>query len=510
MSLLNLPVELLLRVIHEIPKIQDKIQLSQTCQHLNKILSTQVVCWNPLDFSPFHNKITNSSLLVFLKSSNIQLLSTNTAITQLDLSGCWCLSQEMVVAISTSFSSLHELYLDGYDHHNTTKDFVQQRSHVYQSRPSHDLSSMSMDLSKRTKHLLDIPYILLSKIMLKLPLLHTISVQYQNLTPYFTTHLKYFSEFKDVQHLDISSCILHQSSIQTMLRHIGPGLKSLKMLNIELNNMSWLSLSQYGKNIECLHVSCNEPILLSSVRHAVSNLKCLNNFRLTRIRTGTLDHIVEALDYKLLQVLDLSPKMNIYPRVPKKHPPQTISNGNNSDNCYGTTENDLLLSFISLNHLIQCHQLVELRLCYPTIATSLFNTLFQSIPQLQILELRTRRGQEEEGLGYLNGLQLLTQLRDLHLYSTHISKETIMSISTITTLQQLTVCDGGEFIQLRDTQSFILNNSPSLLKFNLGQLSGRVFYSGSTWVPPITNEIQQFCSNVTFYKKENSRQWCVK
>ncbi|CEP18243.1 hypothetical protein [Parasitella parasitica] len=475
--LLNLPAELLIRIIQEIEGVGDKCQLLQTCRLLNHLLSTHTGCWKQLDLSPYDGTISNNSLLAFLRNTNIPLYTaqrstelTTAAITALDLSGCRNLSEELVVALSKSLTQLTDLSLNGYrlnvpilrriikqrkTHQNSfpASAFEQQRDHVYQVRPSHDLSSMAMDLSKKQTHRLKVPLILLSSIVSCLPHLTTLSVQYQDLGGRYS-----FKEFQHIRRLDISCCTISQPALQALLRTVGPNLTSLKMLNIDLNNLSWLSVSQYGKYLECLHVSCNEPLLLPSIRHVVGHLPALQDFRLTRIRTGSLDPVIERLNPARLTRLDLSPKMNIYPRSTSsghmeagrrplrvqlsldpaaattvtmatrhnKHPPQSSQLSLLSIANYATTEHDLLVSNASLEYLSRCHQLIELRLCFPTITASSLHDMFKQLPQLQVFELR--RKHDKSTADFLTGLKYCQNLQELLLFSVHVTLDTVRNL----------------------------------------------------------------------------------
>lgn len=495
--LLKLPAELLLRIIYHISTVSDKVQLLQTCRHLNHLLCTRVGCWDQLDLSAY-SEITNSALLLFLKNTNIYLYNGNSnsisagemnRVSQLDLSGCWCLSQDMVVALSKSFPCLETLCLNGYrlveeegrQRKKNDVGFEQRRVHVYQVRPAHDLSSMAMDLSKKAVHRLNIPYVLLSTILLQVTHITSLSIQYQDLSPTMATHRPYFSEFVNIQHLDISSCTINQTSLQSMLRKIGRGLKSLKMLNIDLNNMTWMCLSQYGKNIETLHISCNEPFYLTCVRHTVSNLKCLSDFRLTRIRSGTIDLVIEKLDPIILRRLDLSPKMNIYPKAAapqqtkqrirsRKHPPET--NKTLSMSNYATTEHDLSISVLTLHQIVQCQGLVELRLCFPTLLPIWCLQILRSLPQLEIFELRLKKQPNE--VDYLCGIEHLTKLKQLYLYSVHITEGTIQALAVSNcrlNLRHITMTHGGEYIEKVENQHLIMSGCQLLESFHLGLTS---------------------------------------
>ena len=556
--LLDLPAELLIRIIQHIEQVGDKCQLLRTCRHLNHLLSTHVVCWKQLDFSPYDRSISNNSLLTFLRNTNIPIYTAyrssdyaTTAITTLNISGCWNLSEELIVALSRSLTHLTHLSLNGYrlntpillriikqkklqQNISPAIAFEQQRDHVYQVRPSHDLSSMSMDLSKKQTHRLKVPLILLSNMVSSLPHLTSLSIQYQDLGG-----RHHFKEFENICHLDISSCIISQPALQTLLRVVGPNLSSLKMLNIDLNNLSWLSVSQYGKKLECLHVSCNEPLLLPSIRHVVSHLPMLQDFRLTRIRTGSIDSVIERLNTANLRRLDLSPKMNIYPKSASnnnvdsagrrssraqfsfdsttttmstpntihnrynKHPPQSPKLALSISN-YATTEHDLLLSDSSLERLSLCHQLIELRICFPTITASSLHEMFKRLPQLQVFELRQKH--DKSAIDFLTGLKYCQKLKELLLFSVHITQDTVDNLISDdyllkSTLQHITISEGGVIIEDKNNLNALLSSLKLLQIVCLGQLTRPI-----TWL--IDDSTVSDKQNVVFFKQ--NKQWHAK
>jgi hypothetical protein len=519
----TLPAELILRIIQHIPSICDKFQLLQTCRRLHHLLSTHVVCWSNLDLSPYNNTLNNNQLLNFLRNCNIPLNTTTngnsitTTIYRLDLSGCWNLSEDLVVALSKSLTHINELCLNGYQlnasppayHKQEIMNpiaFEQQRDHVYQVRPSHDLSSMAMDLSKKSSHQLKVPFVLLKGILENLPYLTSLSIQYQDLS---ITQLnsQRFSPFQGVRHLDISCCTISQPALQTLLRVVGPNLRTLKMLNIDLASLTWLCLSQFCTKLQCLHVSCNEPFALANVRHAVYCLPYLEDFRLTRIRSGLINPIVLRLNPLLLKRLDLSPKMSIYPKYntlqpglsrERKHPPQakklSISN-------YATIEHCLHFSDVSLDHLSRCHQLVELRLCFPDITSTALHNALQQLPQLEIFELRQRLNKQDN---YLTGLQFCKRLKELDLYSVNVTPDTIRNImfsknyALQSTLQHMTLSNIGYRITVDDINA-LLSSLRVLQTLCLGHL-----------YEPLCDSFGKVKdrSNVSFYK-QFPNQWQV-
>jgi hypothetical protein len=565
--LTNLPPELLIQIIQDLDAIKDKCQLLQTCTQLRQLFCCHSACWNILDFSPY-SSLTNSNVLGFLRSNSIQLTTANTAgasfektdiklITELNLSGCWSLSEDMVVALTRSLAELQILQLNGYRRlDEATQELpFEQRDHLYQVRPSHDLSSMAMDLLKKARFGLKLSFRLLEAAIKDLPALTTLSIQYQEINP-GGKGLSSFSQFKYIRHIDISSCIISQPNLQLFLRLVGKQLVTLKMLNIELANMTLLCLQQFGTNIECLHFSCMEPRLLPNISIVISHLKRISDFRLTGMRTGSIDNIIYKLNCNTVERLDLSPKLNMFPRhgatpgarqnYPQvrrrssnsssgsngsnsgsnKHPSQEMSpyshlTGRANRANYTTTEHDLLISDAAIHKLYHYVNLIELRLCFPTASPGAICSLFEPLQSLQIFELRLQskkristssRLQQKMELtneeDYLIGLHKLHKLKELHLYSVYLTEPALDSIIQLKSLKYMTVCQAGPLVEYSDVIQHWLNTFPVLNTLRLGHLNSpfSFWFTSTNVIYPSNKENYR---DVTF-KRLNSRSlWYI-
>ncbi|KAI8990194.1 hypothetical protein BDB01DRAFT_780384 [Pilobolus umbonatus] len=549
----NLPTEILLRIISYIPLIRDKCHLMQTGRHLKYILCHHPICWSNMDMSSYPY-ITNHDFISFIKCRNIpfitsistSLSSVSNMISALDLSGCHSLSDDMLIALAKSFTGLTVLRLNGYCLSSNALDispqerknriahfmdqpfpFENQRDHVYQVPPSYFSSIRTSNKHGR----LVVPFIVVCSMVDHIPGLSTISIQYQEVTE--PTTGSYEEKLASMRLLDISSCEMEQSTLQTILRTYGRQLTSLKMLNIELTSLSMISLLLFGKGLECLHLSCKEPTLLPNIALIVSKMKNLKDFRLNGMRSGDVDFIIENLNIHTLQRLDISPKMNIYPRSSPIHPTgQPISNkitnhshNNNKNNHYydhkhptrlskhytrdyTTLEHDLHLTDRSLFRLSHCRHLTELRLCYPLISPDSLHSFFLVNPQLEQFELRCQSNTQFDQKDYLIGIHHLTRLKELQLFSVTITPNALLSISThLLSLKHLTVNRGGYYVESAEGLNQLLSIPPQLNTLLIGQLSNPI--------PPLspalvyTNRDVTDDNYVTFIRLSKQSRWHI-
>ncbi|KAF7722798.1 hypothetical protein EC973_002682 [Apophysomyces ossiformis] len=509
MPLDALPPELLLHIVWFLNDIRDKCQLSASCKLFHSLLSSHPWCWSPLNLSRYGDQTTNVVLLSILRNCSIPIVLPNEAnnntrprsqpnrtIDRVNLSGCWCLTSDAIITLACTLPNLIELHLNRYGYTRIGNAVAsipfEQRDHLYQIRPSHNLSSLAMDLSKEPSLSLTLPESTLQKLLGRCSFLQTLSLQYQQLG---TDVCKSFKELKHLRSLDISSCVVTQPALQYLLRGVARQLVSLKMLNIDLSNLTLLCLQQHGTNLRCLHLSCPEPHTLPSIGRVLDCLE-LEDFRLTRLRAGNIDPIIERLS-PTLKRLDLSPKMDIYPKYPRSFPrlfrayggmagrnearapvclrfhtpPRSFESPTRNGNATRTTtnlagnerprlqpasylyrtEHDLGLTDASLYRLRAFTDLVELRLCFPTITASALSLFFKSAPQLRIFELRMIARNEntgdphrvEESEDYLQSIEYTHRLREIHLYSVWLSDNAVEHLSQIKTLKQITICNGG-------------------------------------------------------------------
>ncbi|KAG0166073.1 hypothetical protein DFQ28_007748 [Apophysomyces sp. BC1034] len=116
------------------------------------------------------------------------------------------------------------------------------------------------------------------------------------------------------------------------------------------------------------------------------------------------------------------------------------------------TEHDLGFTDRSLIRLSSFTNLVELRLCFPTITAAALTIFFQSAIQLQIFELRmvirndngTEQVQQaDDSQDFLQGIEYAKHLREIYLYSVWLSDEVVDHLCKLKVLKHITVCNGG-------------------------------------------------------------------
>ncbi|KAI9013808.1 hypothetical protein CLU79DRAFT_838720 [Phycomyces nitens] len=490
MSFKALPAELLLNIIEFIDDIGDKCQLSATCRLFHSLLHSHPWCWSPLNLSQYAGQITNIVLVSILKHSSVPIVLPREAasktithnpqrkgrtLDRADISGCWSLTADGVLTLACTLSTLVELGLNKYSPTRIGNSGpFEQRDHLYQVRPSHNLSSLAMDLSKEPSLGLSMPETTLKQLLTRTPLLEKLSLQYQSLGQ---DVCRGFRGLRYLRHLDISSCVITQPVLQLLLRTVNQQLESLKMLNIDLSPLTLLCLQRFSPMLQCLHISCMEPLLLSAIGRVVGLLN-LKDFRLTRLRTGNLDVILDRLNSNILRHLDLSPKMDIHPKYTRTlpHMQSTTSFGDSGQRKFGAsrsvttrnpavgrstgyigresqprllqsvsylcrTEHELELNDRSLRLMGSFKLLSELRLCFPTITPNDLTDLLGSVPCLEIFELRLSKTEEDYLAGYKPGL--LPRLNVLCLYSVCLSDMSARAIRDTHTLEHITLCQPG-------------------------------------------------------------------
>lgn len=534
----RLPPELVLHIVQFLTSLDDKCQLSICCSRFRTLLCSHSWCWSPLDFSPYSNRLTNATLLSILKSCSIPCIqpgdvvrpvsctSPTMWVRELDISGCWSLTPGAIHLLACSLPFLEKLGLNKYSSKSSDgcwKSF-EHREHLYHIQPSHNLSSLAMDLAKEVSMGLGLSETTIQQVVKECTEIQTLSLQYQQLG---RTACNAIIRLEHLRHLDISSCATDQPVLQILLRNIGYCLHTLKMLNLDLTDLTLISIKQHAKQLRCLHLSCAAPSRLASIAHVIGSLLYLEDFRMTRLRTGNIDTIIQRLNPSTTKRLDLSPKMDLHPL----HNPrcfskqlvskgQVIANGNSRGRLvrnrpisshqqqqqhhtmatkFTRTEHELDMTDQSLLLLAQRFTaLVEIRICYPRLhdPESMTTFLTAVAPRLQILELRLEMQKNNHPnysnrsttttaaaaatetsltpLDMLQGLRQvqMPQLHELALYHTWMSTATAYALGhNLRQLTHMTIYNCGRLVDSEpDLVRFWLLSHPRLQELRLGKL----------------------------------------
>lgn len=531
----QLPTEIILHVISFLHDTKDKIELLQVSRSLHSLITHNPSCWSPLDLSLHRERITNAALIGILRSCYLkivvprqQVLHSSSSRRQqqlqqqqqnfpqplsscrvgaqldsIDLSGCHLLTLDALLMLVHTLPYLKVLGLNKYPatfipeplarhprHYRRTRSTMidMLRDDLYQCRPRHGLSSSTMDLSKQPLVSLSISDTTLLGLLPCMTFLTNLSLQHQPIS--YEACRVMNKTLKQLRHLDISSCQISVHSLQYLIRSLVSSLQSLKMLNLELSDMTLLCLQLFGEHsLTCLHLSCLDPQALPGLARSLRKLTKLTDFRLTRLPSGNVDGLISTLATCHLQSLDLSPKLEIYPifsshprslsdtasslslkastsssnRLPRQHsakntassllPPATKSPhaGPFTTATYSRSERNLTMTPPAFIHLSTFKYLVELRLCFPTLHNSkALTTFFKTATcPLQIFELRLRDlPPPTDDEDYLDGLAGFAHLHTLLLYSVPLTAASVSTILQLHRLNAMTIHDAKELAKV--------------------------------------------------------------
>ncbi|KAI8344582.1 hypothetical protein BC941DRAFT_409019 [Chlamydoabsidia padenii] len=545
----QLPTEVILHVISFIHDTKDKIELLRANRYIKSLIIHNQSCWSSLDLSLYRDRINNGALIGILRSLSLDIVlirretppsppptkrqhllvsptspptshRLGTLIENINLSGCHLVTPDALLMLVYTLPCLKVLHLNKYPatsipdllathprHCRRTRSTMidMLRDDLYQCRPRHGLSSSTMDLSKQPLASLTIVDATLLRLLPCTPFLTNLSLQHQLVS--HNTCCVMEKELVHLRHLDISSCQINVNSLQYLIRTMAASLISLKMLNLELSDLTLLCLQQHGKNsLECLHLSCLNPSSLPGLARTLRALVKLTDFRMTRLPSGNVDPLILRLATRQSQLrcLDLSPKLELYPtfvsgnhsrpfssdntapiiiqpsstsstttRLLKQQqqslnknlslsssshllPPNTSNKSrtrsgkscNVTDVTFTRSERGLHLTDISFHHLAyNLTHLVELRLCFPTVRAGTLTRFFKSAKcPLRVLELRLRDTNDDDD--YLDGLENLDHLETLLLYSVPMNTRSVDIILHTRRLKSMTIHDAKQLGKL--------------------------------------------------------------
>ncbi|CAJ0749294.1 24169_t:CDS:2 [Entrophospora sp. SA101] len=412
----TLPPEIIIAICRKL-SLLDKCSVSKVCKCFQRIIYNNLEFWRFLDLSPFSENLTNQHLFNILRTR----WKSNIKGQRLDLSGCQLINSYALEKLAAMYSDFQGIHLNNEP---------PGRPGLYQKwRVSHS------SLSSKTQ-----PWIIGDKsiqliIQKSYKTLSHLSLGNQKLRHETATAIASCSQ---LLYLDLCGTDLNDASLQDILTKTNK-LESLKLLDIELTPMT-LMIIRLLKNLRLLHISgLNKKNLNSrSISDTLKNLSNLQNFRMNQTMIGEVDRvIIEGLSWVFcdgpvetfnvmlennrnnnngtsvkqnrtsLRYLDLSPKLDIYPRSQESH--VQIEH-------YITISNSSLWS-LSVNHPF----LVSLRIFNAyAISAEGIDVLLSNLHYLEYLELRRWRGMDLDPINRLTP-SYCPKLKEIVLHGIEIS-----------------------------------------------------------------------------------------
>jgi hypothetical protein len=414
-----LPTEVILAIFKYL-SIIDKCHLCQVCKRFRLIIYNHIEFWRYLDLSPFGEYLSNENLFIIAKTR----WKSDMERYKLDLSGCKLVTSHALEKLMVMYSSFQEIHLNAEPRYDNWRNEIEYdnwiRRQYYKKTPNFSKNGRPglYQRWKITKSYIQTELWQISNKSIQTILqgsfktLKRLSLGNQRL---HCETAMVISNCSQLTQLDLSETNLDNSSLQDILSRTIL-LKSLKLLYLELSPMTLVMISLL-KNLQQLHISVlnKSNVSAKTVTAMLKNLKKLEDFRMNQAMIGEVDRvIIEGLSWIFcdgptkdsttilnerivennrapLRHLDLSPKLDIYPRSQERS--MHIEH-------YITMSNSSLWS-LAVNHPF----LVSLRLVNPyAINAEGMDGLLSSLQCLEVFELRRWRGTE------LDPLQKLTPI----------------------------------------------------------------------------------------------------
>ncbi|RIB21798.1 hypothetical protein C2G38_2034095 [Gigaspora rosea] len=410
----TLPTEVIVAICQYL-SLFSKCQLCQVCLRFQLILYNNNEFWQHLDLSHFGETLTNQHLFTILRTRWKSKLQNRC----LDISGCRLISSsalEKLVETHRDFQGIHLNVEPRFDTWEVTCNYDKWiksqfykkcptftkmgRPGLYRLWPTTRSSASQWQISNKSIQII---------LQGSFQSLKYLSLGKQNLNRETAITI---ASCKNLTKLDLSSTNLDNASLQDILSHTNK-LVSLKLLDLELSNMTLIMISLL-KSLRQLHFSVINKGIISSkaITEMLKGLRKLDDFRMNQIMIEVDPIITEGLAWiscddfvedfeddtkilhqydsngdKLIQQdrafilhLDLSPKLDIYPRCRERS--MLIE--------HYITINDTSLRSLAVNHPF----LVSFRLVNPyAISAQGVDVLLSVLNCLEIFELRWRRAE---------------------------------------------------------------------------------------------------------------------
>ncbi|CAG8681052.1 23634_t:CDS:1 [Dentiscutata erythropus] len=405
----TLPTEVIVAICQCL-SLFSKCQLCQVCLRFQLIIYNNNEFWQHLDLSQFGETLTNQHLFTILRTRWKSKLQNR----WLDISGCRLISSsalEKLAETHCDFQGIHLNVEPRFDTWEAADEWIKSqfykkcptftkmgRPGLYRLWPTTRSSSPQWQISNKSIQIV---------LQGSFQTLKYLSFGKQNLNRETAIAI---ASCKNLTQLDLNGTNLDNASLQDILSHTNQ-LVSLKLLDLELSNMTLIMISLL-KNLCQLHFSViNKGII--SAKAIAEMLKCLrklDDLRMNQIMIGDVDLVItEGLawiscdelveddtkiqhqydsngdkliqqDRAFIRYLDLSPKLDIYPRCRERS--MLIEH-------YITISNSSLRS-LAVNHPF----MVSFRLVNPyAISAEGVDVLLSVLNCLEIFELRWRRSE---------------------------------------------------------------------------------------------------------------------
>ncbi|CAI2165933.1 10397_t:CDS:1 [Funneliformis geosporum] len=434
-----LPTEVVI-AIFKFLSIVDKCQLCQVCKRFRLIIYNNIEFWKYLDLSPFGERLSNENLFMIVKTRWKSTIEGH----KLDLSGCRLITShalEKLVELHSNFQEIHLNVEPRYDNWRNEIRYDYWIKQLYYKKSPTFLKNDRPGLYQRWE-ITKPSYIwqfsnksIQTVLTGSFKTIKQLSLGNQSLHRETATLI---SNCSQLIRLDLSGTNLDKVSLQDILQRVIQ-LESLKLLELELSPMTLMMISRFT-NLQQLHISVldKKNVASKTIADMLKKLRKLKDFRMNQAMIGEVDKVViEGLSWIFcdgpiedstkileeekiknggrnmdqnrspLQHLDISPKLDIYPRSRERS--MQIEH-------YITISNSSLWS-LAVNHPF----LISLRLVNAyAISAEGVDGLLSSLQCLEVFELRRWRGTELEPLQKLTP-KFCPKLREIVLHGVEVA-----------------------------------------------------------------------------------------
>ncbi|KAI8875453.1 RNI-like protein [Backusella circina FSU 941] len=560
----TLPVDIVINIIQYLD-IKDKNHVMETCTKLRDLILYKAICWSHLNFSSYPS-ISENTLLRFINRHLLQKHDADAnrvtkikCVIFLDLSGCKYLSSNFICWMLSLFTGLRELKLNQFgspeiidnrvtDSFNSMllesyfginpynlqlpwlrvcdstpdtaakfillqKELTKSKNQFYDSQENGIVSNLPLGRIG-----LSISFEELRGVLQGLTQLRTLCLHHKNINA--DGNISWIRQLKKLTNFDISYCHVEPLVLTSLLKTVLPQLTSLKLMEVQITESHLNFIKEQGTRLECLYLCCESNFesnndIVATIGDTIGNLPKLNEFKLFSLGNETFDDIALNLNSRAIQKLDISS----FKKTACKVSQLSISTlgsipGGGLRPHQRRRLTGVPITKDGINHLACCIHLTELRLGCIMLQDDSLSTLYRSLCSLQVLELRYCYGDRDSNSTrsaskkLLVGIDKLTKLKELHLYSITVHKFAIDYINNIKSLEYLTLYDCGLYIESSAAIEFWLTQMSKLNILVLSQLS-KPTSLWLTYINLIFSENKKDYHNVIFQRLCSTKTWHV-